>query len=524
MMVLESLLELHTLDGLEPTEALDAIAVLVDHAMDTRDLKLNAQALTWAGQLEPRLTTDTDLAMLDYYRANAWAHQQSESCQDRNLAWAWDLEPLRQQILLLRSALNRACFKDLPTHAQCQILTNLGNQLSFAGRFVEAREFWSRAVVTLPDFWMARFNRGYGMLTYARCLYDDGHRCAIAMSAHSDMTDAIVSLDAHPEYGDSRLRESFLAKAEEIASHVDLAAFAADYDADGFSLGDDADEQDYRNWCLQQCLFLNPLNDTGPHSIAARDVMQLPTFTTEMDERPVVLGLFNQLKQEFVSARWLYFDGITMQGMHFSDRDVGLYNTLDYPVLGLAAEKVKLAFRMSYSLFDKIAFFLNHYLKLGIPEKEVYFRSIWRDKKTGAFRPAFNNVENLAFRGLYWLSKDFFDPDFKDTTEPEARACHEMRNHLEHKYVKLHSLMMPRPSSTPGAFDLFEDDLAYSLSVADLDRRTLRILKLARSALIYLLLGMNQEERRRRSAFPSDRRAAEMSLHMVDDANKQRLW
>lgn len=520
---LESLLALSTLDELGPTAALDAIALLVDHAMDTGDLKLNGRALAWADQLEARLTADTDLALLDYYRANAWANRHNDGRQDLNRVWAWDQEPLQQQLLLLRRALNRKTFDDLPTHVRCQILTNLGNQLSFAGRFVEAREFWSRAVKTLPNFWMAQFNRGYGLMTYARGLYDDGHRCALALSAHTDMTEAIASLDAHPEYGDPRLRGSFVTTANDIAAHIDLASFAADYDADGFSLGDNTDEQSYRRWCLQQCLFLNPLNDTGPHSIAARDVMQLPTFITSLDERPVVLGLFNQLKQEFVSARWLYFEGITAQDMHFSDRDVALYNTLDYPALGLAAEKVKLAFRMSYSLFDKIAFFLNHYLKLGISETQVTFRHIWRDKKNGALRPAFDNAENLAFRGLYWLSKDFFDPDLKDTTEPEARACHELRNHLEHKYVKLHSMAVPRASSTVEHFDLFEDDLAHSLSVADLERRALRVLKLARSSLIYLLLGMHQEETRRRAASGSDRHTASMPLRMAGDVYKQRL-
>lgn len=523
MVNLESLLALDSLDKIEPPDALDVIALLVDHAMDIGDLELNARALKWADQLEARLTADMDLALLDYYRANAWSNCHDEARQDRTKAWDWDQEPLQQQLLLLRRALNRTSFSDLPISVRCQILTNLGNQLSFAGRFIEAREFWSRAVATLPNFWMAQFNRGYGLMTYARCLYDEGHQCALALNAHADMTDAIASLDAHPEYGDPRLRGSFAAMANDIAKHVDLESFAADYHPDGFSLGDDAGEKAYRGWCLQQCLFLNPLNDTGPHSIAARDVMQLPTFTTAIDERPVVLGLFNQLKQEFVSARWLYYEGINTDGMHFSDKDVALYNTLDYPALGLAAEKVKLAFRMSYSLFDKIAFFLNHYLRLGIPETQVTFRHIWRDKKTGVLRPAFDNVENLAFRGLYWLSKDFFDPDLKDTTEPEARACHELRNHLEHKYVKLQSMVIPKPMATSGHFDLFEDNLAHSLSVAELERRTLRVLKLARSALIYLLLGMHTEETRRRAASGPDRRVAPMPLYMADDVYKQRL-
>ncbi|MDX5595492.1 LA2681 family HEPN domain-containing protein [Pseudovibrio sp. SPO723] len=40
---------------------------------------------------------------------------------------------------------------------------------------------------------------------------------------------------------------------------------------------------------------------------------------------------------------------------HFSDKDVALYNTLDYPSYALAVEKARLAYRMEYSLFDKIA-------------------------------------------------------------------------------------------------------------------------------------------------------------------------
>lgn len=522
-MTLKDLLALQDLDGLAPTEALAVVGTLVDHALDTHDLELNTRVLAWADTLEIRLTDDADRAQLDYFRANAWANVDRDARQDRTQAWAWDQVPAQRQLLLLRSALNRSSFPELPDFLRCQILTNLANQLNYLGRFVEAREFWSRALEALPSFWMARFNRGFGLLTYAKHVYDMDHRYVLAWTAHTDMMAAVTSLDEHPEYGDRRLRPTFLAHAESIAVRVDLDAVAAEYNPDGFSLGKGKKEQAYRKWCLQECLFLNPLNDAGPNAIAARDVMQLPTFYTSSDERPVVLGLFNQLKQEFVSARWMYYEGITTHGLHFSDRDVTLYNTLDYPALGLAAEKVKLAFRMSYSLFDKIAFYLNHYMKLGIAENQVSFRHVWRDKKTKQLRPAFADTENLAFRALYWLSRDFYDEDLKDTMEPEARACHDLRNHLEHKYLKLHLMELPAPETPPSAFDLFKDDLAHSLTVEDLERRTLRMLKLARSALIYLLLGMHIEEERRRTASGSDGLAAPMPLYMADDVFKQRL-
>src|SRR5207245_1998729 len=96
---------------------------------------------------------------------------------------------------------------------------------------------------------------------------------------------------------------------------------------------------------------------------------------------PPVIGFFNQIKQEFVSARYLYYEGLRSKGPHFSDRDVLLYNTLDYPVYSLATEKLRAAFRLAYSLFDKISFFLNHYLQLGHNPNKVSFRGVWCEPK-----------------------------------------------------------------------------------------------------------------------------------------------
>ena len=136
-------------------------------------------------------------------------------------------------------------------------------------------------------------------------------------------------------------------------------------DLDGHEVGASEEERAYRIWCLDNKLFLNPLNDLGAHRIAARDILHLPPFVAPIDEPPSLLGLFNQLKQEFVTARWLYYDGTRGKGVHFADRDVVLLNTLDYPTYSIAIEKVKAAYRLAYSLFDKIAFFLNAYLDLS---------------------------------------------------------------------------------------------------------------------------------------------------------------
>ena len=516
MIDLEEVLSFDDVGALCDRDALDAIAQLVDHASDHGDLGLNAKALAWCDDVAQRPLSPKNSAVLDYFRANIWGHRQQLRQSDRAAVWAWDQEDIQRQIFFLRRSLNNKAFSKLSVVRRCQVLTNLGNQFDTVGRFVEARPMWTRALELRPDFWMARGNRGRAIVGFARALYDPGHRAVFALVAHQELVQAIRDLDACPEFGDVGLRPYFAAAAADIADHVDLEAVAETWRPDGFELGDTPEERRYRAWVLEKTLFLNPLNDLGPHSIAARDVLLLPDFVTKIDEPPVLVGFFNQLKQEFVSARWLYYEGVTDEAPHVSDRGVLLFNTLDYPALGLAPEKVKLAFRMSYSLLDKVAFFLNRYMQLGMAERQVNFRSIWREKEGAPVRPQFEASENSPFRGLYWLSRDLFEPGFKDLTEPDARLLAELRNHLEHKYVKV--LFMGAPATAPSPFF---DDFAYTISRADLEARALNLLRLARAALIYLSLGMHQEERRRAAA-PAALQAP-IHLDLWEDEWKGRL-
>lgn len=78
--------------------------------------------------------------------------------------------------LLLRRALGSPAFESLHVVRRCQILTNLANQLDTAGRFVESRQLWGRALSLQPVFWMARANRARGLMHYAHALYRSRQR------------------------------------------------------------------------------------------------------------------------------------------------------------------------------------------------------------------------------------------------------------------------------------------------------------------------------------------------------------
>jgi LA2681-like HEPN len=255
---------------------------------------------------------------------------------------------------------------------------------------------------------------------------------------------------------------------------------------------DTKEERDYRHWCLINCLYLNPLNDLGPYTVASNDEQGLGTHVVPVDAPHIFQSFFDQMKQEYLSARWLLYEGLTVKTPHFSDRDVFLQATEPRPSLSLAIEKVKTAYRISYSLFDKVGFFMNAFMGLGIPEKQVTFRTLWRTDEKKPIRKEFDLTDNnWGFCALYWLAKDFSEKANDEVAEPQARGLSDIRNHIEHIYLRV---TVAESQTVPS------DDLALMVSREQFENKALHLLKLTRSALIYLSIGVGFEERRREAS------------------------
>jgi len=478
--------------GAIPMEnALERTANLVDLSSQFDSPEGTQIALQWCDLLEKSVLTPGHRSLLEFYRANAWDNERKRKYDAENYAWAWEQAELRQQLLSLRRAADSEGLAALQPVKRAQILTNLGNQLNATGRLVEAGEYWSRAIAERPQFAMALANRGYGWYNYARAYYNSSHQTVFLYRAHQSLSAALAK-DADWASAPEWAREFFIKLRAKIAKMIDIKLLDQGLKLDGYGLGRSHKERAYRQWALNYTLFLNPLNDLGPDDIAAQDALSLPSYRTPLDDGPTLIGFFNQMKQEYISARWLLFEGMTDNAPHFSDKDTKLHDTLDDPGYSLSIEKTKLAFRSAYSLFDKVAFFLNDYLKLGIPLRAVSFRSLWfADKECTRLKPVFTDAKNGPLRGLYWLAKDFVEADFQASTEPDARDVAEIRNHLEHRYLKVRDR---NPLySLPGP-DVYDDRLALFVERPELEAKTLRILKLARAAMIHLCLAMHREE------------------------------
>jgi hypothetical protein len=93
-----------------------------------------------------------------------------------------------------------------------------------------------------------------------------------------------------------------------------------------------------------------------------------------------------------------------------------LFDTLDYPMHSLATERVRTAYRIAYSLLDKVVFLVDHYWKLGKTANRINFKNVWMAEGKPRLLDRFKDYPNWPLRGLFWLSKELFDDQLKHTT------------------------------------------------------------------------------------------------------------
>ncbi|MBN1930060.1 MAG: hypothetical protein JW786_00440 [Desulfobacterales bacterium] len=497
--------------------AIERIGILSDLAFQLKKKEGLIHAVSLSKKIKHQELSFSQLAILNYHISNIYGylHKLTITCQAD--LWKWEQEDIEKQLLYLRHAVNALQKENVKGHLRekaCPIYTNLAGTLSHIGRFVEAIEYWNKALDISPSFSMARGNRGYGLIHYAHALYDDLHSMIFLQHAYQDLKKALQNEVDEPAAKFFQSHFDDLKKAPGITKkkrRIDLTAYPP---------GKTKNEIAYKKWCLKNRLFLNPLNDLDPYPAAAADILSTPSIVMQKGENPYYHGYFNQMKQEFVSARWLYYEGISTSRKHFSDQNVLLFDTLDHPVYGLSIEKIKISFRMAYSLFDKIAFFLNRYLNLSIGDKKVNFRTFWYSSHPSRkiLRDILANSQNWSLRGLFWLAKDLYEDKkgFKAALEPDAGRIHAIRNQLEHQYLKLHGSQWQGPcaNANPNEADA---PFGFSMYLEDFIAKTLRILKMVRAALIYLCLAIHREETKRSAIRKADKNIPVIELPIIND-------
>lgn len=471
------------IDRLPNEEAFSLAATLTQLGIDLDCKEYCERASTHFESLEKR-DLSVSLRTAIYY---TWAN--TIAGLRYGTEWQWEQKTLARETYLLRKAISNPEFSKVEVLERCKALNNLGNRLHVAGRIVEALVVWRRALSLESSFGMALCCEAQALSLYASSLESGKERALFLWMAHKKAVAALAPRAIYTDRRDRKTMEAVGALKTRIEAAIDTKKISEVVDSFSMNPSLPVDERAYRDWCLANTLFLSPLNDLGSFPMAAADTLQLPSHAIRVDSPNIFESFFHQMKQEYVSARYMAYEGITSREVHFSDLDVFHPVSEPRPSLALAVERLKASYRICYSLFDKIAFFINAYMEIELNERDISFRSVWRKSDKQPLRSQFDTRDkNWGFCALSWLSRDFFENESDEVAEPEAKMLRQIRNHLEHKYLRV----TVRGSSVGPP-----DDLGLNVSRADFQDKCLYLLSLGRAALVYLSAGVKAEEARR---------------------------
>ena len=392
------------------------------------------------------------------------------------------------------------------------LYTNYANVLDECGRKIAAIDYLKKVLTINDGFGMALGNLGRSYQHYAELEYDKTHRDIFHHFAYRCFVEALKSDDPNTHHDAKRL---FQSRIDCYDSEYVERVLKPKWDFSQYPY-DNPDEYTYRKWCLDKGLFLNTLNDLPvAESCFMADVIQLPDMITDIKTKPVFHGMFSQLKQEYIYARYLYYKSMCVLAEPlYADKDTFILTYTDYAQYSIRLEQLKTAFKTLYSIFDKISYFLNYYFELGIKEHDITFRSVWFEeaghgKNKYQYKNTLNPDSNFALATLYWINKDFCD-SFEDSPNPELKRIKEIRNALEHKYVKIYA------SFADPVLNDISDGLALYISEEELAEVTMQLLKILREAIISLSLSVNIAEKQKREE-TKDNLIVPMSLMEYED-------
>ena len=367
------------------------------------------------------------------------------------------------------------------------IYTNYANLLESCGRVIEALNIYRKAILLDDKFAMSIGNYGRVLNLYAGIVNDFHHCNVLHRYAYQAMKKAVAlkDINLHKE-----AREYF----NNIISTYDAMVLdnllSAKPVFDKYRW-EDSEERSYRLWCLRNHLFLNPLNDVIEQKSAfAHDPLTITRFTEPINQNnvdpqkemtpPKWFSMLNQLKEEYIYARFLCYEGSQKMGqLHYADKDVLLSNAdYNYTNYSIRLEQLRSAFKILYSIFDQIGFFINEFWQLGYSERQADAANVFRREKNNKYP-----TDNIALTALRWEYCEFKE-DFGDNKELKL-----LRNALEHKFVKIQE------------YDYYDhcelgDDSFYHISEDKFIKHVLRLLALSREGSMELVYAIDIEERK----------------------------
>lgn len=365
------------------------------------------------------------------------------------------------------------------------IYTNYANLLDIQGRSLEAINFYDKAIRKNNTWGMAYGNKAISIIALARI--SGKYQTAQYILAYQLLKKAIECKDSVIEIGGIQALSEFEARITEIESlfsdKKNLLSNPFEHSKiETKSLSDKLKE--YYKFSIENDLFLNLHIQDKECEAATIDHVFISLFTPIHDNDTFYrfAGWINEIKESYMTARYLLFESkIKSDDKSTISKLTDIVYPLDYSTKTLYTGLLKSSIKESFSILDKIAYFLNEYLDLEIRNKEsINWQNVWfRDLKVNnpkhwfedscTFHHKIKNIENYSLFALFSLFLSIRDSKIAD-----------LRHQLTHKKI------LVKIEGSGNNIDEFTLD--------KLENSAVKLLHFTKYSIIYLINFVNSQE------------------------------
>lgn len=314
----------------------------------------------------------------------------------------------------------------------------IANAYDHLGRFCEAQQYYKLAAMNEENVANVEINQGF---SYAN------------MHAYYNEEEPWIVRKAH------QLMRKHENELKEIAP--DLMNGVCEWVAPLFDVPQvdfsQLENGDYEQWVNENYLRINRFCDVEQYSrLSLPDNVKLPFVQDTKERRTLLLSSFEEIKRIFIETRKIVFSTMTGQDV-------------------INIELLKMSYKNLYSILDKIAVFLQAYLRLPIEVYQADFAKIWYDKKNNIRQEFILQTNNISLLALYNVNLDVYgSKKFGYVIDEQTQNLQRIRNFLEHKIVRICDGQMSY------------DNYQLTISKRELTINTIRLAQLVRCAIIYL--------------------------------------
>jgi tetratricopeptide (TPR) repeat protein len=437
--------------------------ILIDAGIAGNDIQAVDEGVA---SLQLLLNKDPDRGDIQYCLANGLVGK-ADLLSYSGPAWYCETADLRRKA---RHLYRFAGEEEAGSFIAPQALTNLGNALIKAYRFVEAYDCYLSALKKDPSNGVALTGAAKILLRFVN--EGTGNRDVLLGVAARHLRTARENPD--------RIRELAGERAYKKLSELMETEIVGGVQPDLSS------STNYQRFVAKHRLALAPTIEGLDRDMSRWDSLRIESITEPIETEhgvPPIFAMFNVLKSDYLTARFLAY--LALEGELI---DSGKYSdTLDYARYGIRTSVLALSQRSCMDVLDKIAVAASEYLGLPGNPESIYFKTRWFLKsKRGeplSWQSEVRNEIALGNTALIALAEVSYDITAGGFLQKKGS----IRNTSTHRFTVMHDI-----DARPSRECLYIDHYGSE----DFENQLIETLQLTRAVLFYFVEMVKLREKR----------------------------